>query len=123
MKYQPGQSVEVLDTGGSYSSYDQMAEWVGLKNYQHTCPQKGQIYTVVGSKAHEHSEAIVVGISDNTGGYLISESCLKLASDFRVGDMVQNGRITAIGENEVELDTGWLVPIKNIKLISRKQLV
>ena len=120
MTFQSGDTVKVIDIGKSYTTYDQMAEWLHLENYQcNHCPENDSVYTVIGSRQHERPPNIVVGISDSTRGYLIGEEGLELIyrGKFRIGDIVRLDKHIIKVDGIVKFDESKAV------LVSRKQLI
>ena len=120
MKFQIGDIVEVANVGNSYTSYDQMADWVGLTNYTHECAEYKKFYRIVGMKKHENGYSIVVGIVDTNGnGYLVGEKGLDLVNHgkFREGDVIEIDGEQLVVDLEIPFNED------DAKLISRKQLI
>ena len=81
-KFKPGDTVEIVDYGWVYSSYEEMARLLKLTGYStNNFPSSSNknIFTVIGSKKHtsDKSGTFVVGISNADGEFLIGEGGIK----------------------------------------------
>lgn len=100
--FEIGSTVVLLNSGKTYSTYNEMAEFLGLTDYTWGGggPVEGDVYTVVGSAIHEHAHwGEVVGIEREGRQWLVGAKGLGLVSKPKV---VLSEQVAAI---EAELET------------------
>lgn len=86
--FEIGSSVVLLNDGETYSTYDAMAEFIGLTGYtwgKRGLLVEGNVYTVVGSAIHQRAhEGEVVGIERDGEQFLVGAKGLSLVSKPKV---------------------------------------